>query len=136
MNLVEIAPIIGERLLFSPGRVGIRFDEGHRRAYRRPTVCCSRWRAFQRSRTTTSTDALKLTRRQLAVLNRAFAGLGRAVASGMRGAFEETGRPGCLPCTTKPSAPSGSTSYYLPREDTVEMDERSAQRGKGAAWAR
>jgi len=88
MNLVEITPIIGERLLFPPSRVAIRLDEGHRRAYRRLYGLL-----FPLAGVPALKDhdfdgrALKLTRRQLAALNRAFADLGRLVAPGMRGAF-------------------------------------------------
>lgn len=90
MNALEIEPIIGKRILFPPSQLAIRLDEGHRRAYRRLSGL-----VFPLAGVPALKDhdfdgrSLKLTRRQLATLNRAFSSLNRPAEPGMQGAFEE-----------------------------------------------
>ena len=85
---MEVEPITGKRVLFPPGRVAIRLDEGHRRAYRRLYGLL-----FPLAGVPALNDhdfdgrALKLTRRELAALNLAFASLEHHASPGVRSAF-------------------------------------------------
>jgi len=90
VNAIEVEPISGKQVFFPPGRVAIRLDEGHRRAYNRLYGLF-----FPLAGVPALKDddfdghALKFTRRQLAALNRAFASLGQKAEPGVHGAFGE-----------------------------------------------
>jgi len=88
---MEIAPISGQRTRFPPGRVRIRLDEDHKRAYR---TLYARYR--------TVTDGLPVlrerdfdghgvtvTQAELDALNRAFASLGEAAKPRVTSVFAQ-----------------------------------------------
>ena len=89
MNRADIEPIKGKRVLFSPRHVAIRLDEAHRRAYRRlfgllfplADVPALKDHDFDGR-------SIKVTRPQLAALNRAFGSLNHAARPGMHDAFD------------------------------------------------